>query len=157
MDCKVRWIAALVVASFMATPSSGEESAFKPFFVPRPDFYDSSAQEGAVAEPNLFRLVGRDFKNLVTTKENWMILGAGLGAAWGASHFDDAIVGSAFNSELNRGTSLDRVFESGAFAGDGYVQVGTAVAAYGIGKIFPRGAWRTSDEICCGRRLSPEH
>ena len=86
--------------------------------------------------PNFVRALGGDFKNLVTTKENFVILGVGLGAAWGASYFDDRVAVSGFNSELQGGGSLDAVFEMGETGGDGYVQFALAATTWGAGKLF---------------------
>ena len=88
--------------------------------------------------PNLVRQIGEDFKNVFTTKENLVIVGAGLAAAGGASFFDDRIASSRLNSELNGGTTLDGVFESGEILGGGLLQAGGAFAAYGLGKLSSR-------------------
>lgn len=131
-----RGISHVVVVCVFAGPSFADDDALDPFFTPRAYSYGESSVAEAADNASFIRLVGRDFKNLVTTKENFVILGAGLGAAWGASHYDNAVVASPFNSEVAGGTSLDRVFESGEFAGDGFAQVGTAIIAFGLGKAF---------------------
>ncbi len=114
-----------------------------PFFIPRTDFYGQRTTERVEEEdrssPNLVRQIGIDFKNVFTTKENLAIVGVGLGAAWGASHFDQSVATSRLNSELNelnRGGSLDQVFEAGEIAGAGYVQTAIAVTTFGLGKLF---------------------
>ena len=91
--------------------------------------------------PPLVRQIGIDFKNVFTTKENLVTLGVGLGAAWGAGHFDQEIAGSGLNSELNEligGTAVDGVFEAGQYLGGSLAQVGGAFATYGLGKAFER-------------------
>ena len=95
------------------------------------------------SSPNLVRQIGEDFKNVFTTKENLVIVGAGLAAAGGASFFDDRIASSRLNSELNGGTTLDGVFESGEILGGGLLQAGGALAAYGLGKLSPGQVSRT--------------
>lgn len=99
----------------------------------------SAAAPSPVAEessPNLVRQIGADFKNVFTTKDNILVVTAGLGAAWGASHFDDRIASSGLNSDLKGGTGLDHVFEAGQILGGGIVQVGGAFATFGLGKLL---------------------
>ena len=125
----------LLLLSVTCTGALAEERARDPFVIPRPEFY-RIAEEHPSPSPNLFRLIGHDFKHLVTTKENFIILGVGLGAAWGASHFDHDVATSGLNSELSGGGSLDHVFESGEIAGASHTQLGVAMATYGVGKLF---------------------
>ena len=131
----------LSLLGLTSSPTMGDDSV-DPFFVPR---YES---HGAMLAPalslerqeqdsrNLFLQIGIDFKDIFTTKENLVIMGAGLGAAWGASHFDQNIASSSFNAELSPGGSLDPFFEFGAILGDGWVQAGAAFATYGLGKLL---------------------
>ncbi len=131
----------LSLLGLTSSPTMGDDSV-DPFFVPR---YES---HGAMLAPapslerqeqdsrNLFLQIGVDFKNVFTTKENLVIMGAGLGAAWGASHFDEDIAASSFNAELSQSGSLDGFFESGEILGDGRVQAAAAFATYGLGKLF---------------------
>ena len=88
------------------------------------------------SSPGLVRQIGRDFKNVFTTKDNLLIVGTGLGASWGASHFDDRIVSSGLNSELHEGARLDHFFEAGQIMGGGLMQVGGAFATYGLGELL---------------------
>ena len=100
-----------------------------PFFIPRPDFYgqltSAPVEEEDRSSPNLVLQIGIDFKNVFTTKDNLVIVSVGLGAAWGASHFDQRVATSRLNSELheidglNAGGSLDQAFEMGEIAGAG--------------------------------------
>ena len=95
----------------------------------------TQAQKGS---PGLVHQIGMDFENVFRRKENLIIVALGLGAAWGASYFDDQIVSSNFNSEAHEGNSYDRVFESGEFLGGGLVQIGGAFATYGLGKLLSK-------------------
>lgn len=86
--------------------------------------------------PGLARQIGVDFKNVFTTRDNLLIVGAGLGAALMAAPFDQDLAQSGLNSELRGGATLDRVFEAGEYLGGGLLQVGGAFATYGFGKLF---------------------
>ena len=87
-------------------------------------------------QPTLFKQIAIDFKNVFTTRENLWILGGGLGASLAVKPLDDEISNGRFNSEDSEGTGLDRVFESGEMVGGALFQVGTAVATFGMGKLF---------------------
>jgi membrane-associated phospholipid phosphatase len=90
------------------------------------------------SSPNLVCQIGADFKNVFTRKENLMIVALGLGAAWGASYFDDRIASGGLNSELNEETPLDHFFEAGHFLGGALVQVGGALVPYALGKLLSK-------------------
>ena len=94
--------------------------------------------DNAISSPNLLFQIGMDFKNVFTSKENLIIVTVGLGAAWGASQFDDQIVNSGLNSERLEGTTVDYFFEAGNFLGGTLVQVGGSVGLYGIGKLLSK-------------------
>ena len=131
-------IAALTSLS-LASGGASAESRNNPFFIPRRTAFQNTplaAKKGAT--PNLARQIGADFKNVFTTKENLLIVGAGLSATWAVSHFDQDLASSGLNSELNEGTQLDHFFEAGQTLGGGLVQVGGAFAAYGLGKVFAK-------------------
>ena len=141
MSCRVVLVLALLGG---LVRSAFAESKVDPFFVPRPDFYGSTVETLETLEleqdeqspPNLARQIAIDFKNVFTTPENLLIVGVGAAVALGASHFDDDIATSRFNSELNETGALDVTFEAGETLGGAAVQVGGAVAAYGFGKLF---------------------
>ncbi len=88
---------------------------------------------------SLPRLIVQDFKNAFTRPENLMIVGVGAGAAWAAYQFDDRVSTGSINTDLSGNVALDKLFESGEIAGDGYVQIGFAVSTYGLGKLFRQG------------------
>jgi hypothetical protein len=125
-----------------ASASGKKDEGTNPFFTPSPEFFDpgrSTAPEPtwtADESPNLFKQIGADFRNVFTTKENLLIVGAGLGAAWAASSYDDQVSTSRLNSELFEDSSADVAFEAGEVAGGALVQVGGAFAAFGIGKLI---------------------
>jgi hypothetical protein len=106
-----------------ATRTSADEAAATPIL---------TGQE-ATSSPNILRLIGTDFKNVFTTRENYLIVGAGLGAAWGAHQFDDDVASGGLNSELAEDTTLDYINESGQVVGGAFVQVGGAFVLYGVG------------------------
>lgn len=85
---------------------------------------------------DLLPLIATDFKNVFTRKENLVIVTAGLGAAWGASQFDEQIAYGDLNSEMNSGTTLDHFFEAGEILGSAAAQVGGAFGTYGLGKLL---------------------
>ena len=85
-------------------------------------------------QPKLPQQIAIDFKNVFTTKENFWILSAGLGASLLATTADDGIPTSRFNSELYEGNGLDQVFESGEIVGGGLFQVGAAFTTFALGK-----------------------
>lgn len=87
-------------------------------------------------QPTLFKQIAIDFKNVFTTRENLWILGGGLGATLAIKPLDDNISNGGFNSERSEGTGLDRVFDSGEIVGGALFQVGTAVTAFGLGKLI---------------------
>lgn len=139
---RVRIPLAVILVSLACSNAVAEESP-DPFFVPRPTFEGSRAVPAVLSgkkdpRPNLLRQIGTDFKNVFTTKENLVIVGAGLAAAWGASHFDEDIALSGLNSELHQGTAVDGFFEPAEILGGGLVQVGGALATYGFGRMFSR-------------------
>jgi hypothetical protein len=90
----------------------------------------------ALGEEKLIRQIGVDFKNVFTTEENLYIAIGGAGAAFLVSPFDEEVATGALNSELNGGATLDATFEAGEILGGAAVQIGGAVATYGLGKIF---------------------
>ena len=138
------WNVVLVLLGLLSTTNSPAlaDDSVNPFFAPRYESFGEmfspkpSREEHEGESRNLFLQIGVDFKNVFTTKENLLIMGAGLGAAWGASHFDEDIAASSFNAELSQSGSLDGFFESGEILGDGRVQAAAAFATYGLGKLF---------------------
>ncbi len=119
------------------TPDDGKSTFFAPspgVFAPHHEVFSDKATDPKT-EPNLLKQIGLDFRNVFTTKENLIIVGAGLGAAWAASSYDERIPTSRFNSELYEDTPQDHVFESGQIMGGALVQVGGAFAAFGLGKL----------------------
>ncbi len=94
------------------------------------------AAADGLAPRELPRTIARDFRNLVTTKENLLFAAAGAGAAWAGSSQDDRIVESRFNSEVREETTLDHIFEPGYHVGGGAVQIGGACATYGLGMLM---------------------
>jgi len=131
----------MLLFSFASAPSAFPKEKVDPFLRPRPDFYEERGITRLCADevesrPNLIRQIGTDFKNVFTTKENLLIVGVGLGAAWGAGRLDEEIAFSRFNSEIYEGGALDEVFEAGTPLGSAAVQVGGAFATWGLGKLF---------------------
>ncbi|HEX9725295.1 MAG TPA: hypothetical protein VGC53_13535, partial [Vicinamibacteria bacterium] len=127
-----------IPTSLFGTYVQKGELSINPFFMPRRTTFQNTPLAAKKATPNLARQVGADFKNVFTTKENMLIVGAGLSATWAVSQFDQDLASSSLNSELNEGTRLDHFLEAGQTLGGGLVQVGGAFAAYGLGKVFAK-------------------
>jgi membrane-associated phospholipid phosphatase len=72
---------------------------------------------------------GSDFKAFPRRKSTWVILGIGAGAAALAHPLDDNL-----NEELTGSTAVGKFFAAGKWIGSVYVQGGTAVGLYLIGR-----------------------
>ncbi len=85
--------------------------------------------------PSLFNDIVGDYGRFFTTKETYLILGAGLAGTAAVKALDEPIRDSGFNAELwfNEGSPIDHAFEPGKILGGALVQVGGAFATYGIG------------------------
>ena len=122
--------------------TAAKEQTKDKFFSPSPSVFDPEGDPfprfggGPSEPPPLFKQIGNDFRHAFTSKQNLLIIGAGLGAALAASPFDRRIPPSKFNSELFEGTPLDDAFEPGKIVGGGVIQVGGAFATFGIGKLI---------------------
>ena len=81
-----------------------------------------------------------DLRAFVGTPRHYVTLGAGLAAALGVRPLDDRIPASALNSERLAGDNgmLDQLFEPGEQLGGALVQVGGALATYGVGRFLRR-------------------
>ena len=125
-------------ACFLVSPSLMPREKYDPFFAPRPDFYDTSSttpdqtDESTPPSPNLVRQIGSDFKNVFARKENLVIAGVGLGAAWATSYFDEEISRSRLNATIYEEAVLHEALEPGRVLGGAAVQIGSAFAAYGF-------------------------
>jgi len=98
------------------------------------------AQSPAAAEPgppsvvSLFTDLGHDLRHLAS-RDSALILGAAGVASLAVKPADERITRRASQSP-----PLDTTFDQGALIGDGAVQVGGAVAVYGLGRAFHRTA-----------------
>ena len=72
---------------------------------------------------------GADFKAFPRRRSTWVILGIGAGAAALAHPADDS-----FNARVAGSRGVGRFFAPGKYIGSAYVQVGTAVGLYVIGR-----------------------
>src|SRR5580765_1577353 len=72
---------------------------------------------------------GDDFKAFPRRRSTWVILGIGAGAAAAAHPVDDEV-----NAHLMGSEAVDRFFAPGKWIGSAYVQVGTAVGLYIVGR-----------------------
>ncbi|HEU4927717.1 MAG TPA: phosphatase PAP2 family protein [Vicinamibacterales bacterium] len=77
----------------------------------------------------LFVETGRDFKAFPRRRSTWVILAIGGAAAAIAHPADDNV-----NQRLTGSTTADRFFAPGKYIGSVYVQAGTAVGLYAIGR-----------------------
>jgi membrane-associated phospholipid phosphatase len=87
----------------------------------------------------LFRAIGSDFKAFPQRKSTWVILAIGGAAAAAVHPADDDI-----NRELQESKTLKNAFKPGKYLGSTYVQVGTAVGAYLIGRHARPGGSQTN-------------
>jgi membrane-associated phospholipid phosphatase len=138
---RVRWV---LLLSVLTCPGVHAEENRDPSIHHEPGFRgpslfrsDANVRRGD-STSNLLRDIGTDFRNVVTRKENLVIVGVGLGAVWGARPFDDRVARWGLNSELKEETALDNVFETGYILGGGIVLVGGAAALYGAGKLLSK-------------------
>jgi membrane-associated phospholipid phosphatase len=77
---------------------------------------------------------GGDFKAFPRRRSTWVILAIGAGAAAAAYPADDEV-----NARLMGSDALDRFFAPGKWIGSAYVQAGTAVGLYVVGRyVLPR-------------------
>jgi hypothetical protein len=129
-------IARILFLVALAASLAHSEESVDPFFVPRPDFYRrhdiawtlaDSKEEAEPSSPNLARRVLLDFKNVFTRRENLVVVGVGLGAAWAASSLDETIAESGFNEQVNEQSLVEATFEAGAVLGGTPVQLGGAL------------------------------
>ena len=72
---------------------------------------------------------GRDFKAFPRRRSTWVILGIGGAAAALVHPFDDNV-----NTRLTGSDTVGRFFAPGKYLGSVYVQAGTAVGFYAIGR-----------------------
>jgi membrane-associated phospholipid phosphatase len=84
------------------------------------------------------RDVGSDFRAFYTRPDTYRILGLGLVGSLSFSPLDDDIRDSRFNNEPFDGGRLDVTFEAGDAVGGTLVQVGGALATYGVGAMLGR-------------------
>ena len=97
---------------------------------------DADAQQPAPTPPEpehtgfkaLVIETARDFKAFPRRQSTWVILGIGAGAAALGHPFDDEV-----NEHLG-GTTTGRFFAAGKWIGAAYVQAGTAVGLYVVGR-----------------------
>jgi len=102
----------------------------------------AAAGQAATPEPShsgwgsLVKETAKDFAAFPRRRSTWVILGAGAGAALLAHPADDYVTAHIVGS-----TSADRVFRAGKWLGSAYVQAGTAVGLYVVGRyLVPRAA-----------------
>lgn len=102
-----------------------------------------ASPDDPVSLGTLWHDLGRDLRNLPSV-ENVLILGAGGGlSAW--VHSEDAEITHQWSSS----EELDEVFEPGGTLGSGWVQIGSAIGTYVIGRRIdsPRTALLGADLI----------
>ena len=61
-----------------------------------------------------------------------------MGTSVGLGKLDDRIAASQFNGDRSSWTGLDATFEAGEYLGGSFVQLGAALAAYGVGRLADR-------------------
>jgi membrane-associated phospholipid phosphatase len=105
---------------------------FRPLGAPDVAQSQSSQPPPAPRHTGLKALVfetASDFKAFPTRRSTWVILGIGAGAAALAYPADDNV-----NARLGGSTGAGRLFAPGKWIGSAYVQTGTAVGLYLVGR-----------------------
>ena len=129
MPVENRFLVALLVVVLtvvMPPPASAQEDLSAP----------RGAAAGAVTEGwSILRDAIGDLERFLTSSETYVVLGLGLGAAAGLQRHDHRIAASRLNSELFESSSFETTFEAGETLGGTWVQLGGAVATYGVGKL----------------------
>jgi hypothetical protein len=97
---------------------------------------------------SLLSEIAADFGRFVRSRESYTIVGLGLVSALGTHPLDHRITTSTFNHELNEGGFVDGLFEPGKVLGSAAVQLGGALATFGVGKMS-----RSDDLSSLGRDL----
>ena len=134
--------AALLVSSFtIATPARGQDQSDRDATLTTPAIewlrpaFDQAPQAATPPEPThtgfkaLFVETGRDFKAFPRRRSTWVILAVGGAAAALAHPADDNV-----NQQLTGNEAASKFFAPGKYIGSVYVQAGTAVGLYAIGR-----------------------
>jgi len=127
MNTRVIAAALLVTLLGMMTPAAAQD-------VPE-TFPQQPAPAATPPEPEhtgfkaLLVETGRDFKAFPRRRSTWVILAIGGAAAAIAHPADDNV-----NQKLTGSTTADKFFAPGKYIGSVYVQAGTAVGLYAIGR-----------------------
>jgi membrane-associated phospholipid phosphatase len=134
--------AVLLFASFTAvTPATGQEQPDRAGVITAPPIdwlrpaFGQDPQPATHPEPEhtgfkaLFVETGRDFKAFPRRRSTWVILAVGGAAAAIAHPFDDNV-----NQRLTGNDAVSKFFAPGKYLGSVYVQAGTAVGLYAIGR-----------------------
>lgn len=100
---------------------------------PTPPSTHSAPAPGSFSVPSfrsLFTDLGQDVRRL-GSRDTALILGLGVGLGAAVHSQDGSLTRRAAQS-----TTLDSVFETGAFGGSGLIQVGGAFGTYAVGRAF---------------------
>jgi membrane-associated phospholipid phosphatase len=134
-------LALLVISFAAAAPVTGQElpDGVNDVAVPSVEWLRPAFEQGPQAakppEPThtgfkaLFVETGRDFKAFPLRRSTWVILAIGGAAAAIAHPYDDNV-----NQRLTGNASVANFFAPGKYIGSFYVQAGTAVGLYAIGR-----------------------
>ena len=90
---------------------------------------DSAPEHAHTGWATLLKDTGRDFLAFPRRKSTWTLLGIGAGAALAAHPGDDYV-----ESHIVGNTSADRFFSVGKWAGSTYVQIGSGVGLWAVGR-----------------------
>ena len=115
-------LAAQSVSEISQPPDAGQISINEPK-------KDEAPEHAHTGWATLFKDTGRDFINFPKRKSTWAILGIGAAAAL-AAHPGDGYV----ESHIVGNTNAARAFSVGKWAGSAYLQVGSGVGLWAIGR-----------------------
>ena len=119
----VQWLAAAADADGIAVPPTFDGSLGVQQPAQLPPEQEHTGFKALVVE------TGRDFKAFPRRRSTWVILGIGAGGALLAHPADDSV-----NESLAGSTGAGRFFAAGKYLGSVYVQAGTAIGLYVIGR-----------------------
>lgn len=121
-----------------STPLASMSDLFAPIDPSEPDA-SGLGRDGATrpAKPRrpLVSDIAHDFARFFGSRETYELLGYGLAGSLSVKALDRPIATSHFNRELFEGGFVDDAFEPGKILGSAAVQIGSAAAVYGIGKL----------------------
>lgn len=115
-------VAAQSVSEPGQSPDAGQISTVEPQ-------KDAAPEHAHTGWATLFKDTGRDFINFPKRKSTWALLGIGAAAALSTRPADGYV-----QSHIVGNTTAERAFSVGKFGGSAYLQVGSGVGLWAIGR-----------------------